>query len=171
MSSPAPPRRPSPADMPRHPAPPAAKPTTATARTPAPAPARSPQHSGLQTAIAPGKLRDDEVFKSLFRRGLFLSGLPPQARLVAHTLAWYAHHRTGQITPNGQPSVERLARETGLDPNRVRVAIEVLWQRGWLRRRPILSGPRQGRPRMDLVVPAVYLDQVRALRSRHRTGG
>lgn len=171
MSAPAPFRRPSPADMPRHPVPhpaarPAASPTGFTAR-PASAPARSGA-GGAQAAIAPGVLNRDEMFRSLYRRGIFLSGMTPEARLLAHTLVWYANHLNGHISPNQQPSADQLAKDTGLSPERIKVLLEVMWQRGWLQRRPILQGPRKGRHRTALTIPALYLERVREARAEAR---
>ncbi|MEV0441855.1 hypothetical protein AB0I84_06090 [Streptomyces spectabilis] len=177
MSAPAPPRRPSPADMPRHPLPhPAIKPTaspTGFTTTPAPATAApAPAADGrasAEAALTPGKLQPGENFRSVYRRAMFMSGLRPEARLVAHTLVWYANHLNGHISPNHQPSLERLAADTGLTPGRVKVQTQILWQRGWLRRRPILEGPRKGRIRISLTVPAVYLERVRDARALPRS--
>ncbi|MEL3949478.1 hypothetical protein [Streptomyces sp. LNU-CPARS28] len=177
MSAPAPTSRPSPADMPPHPVPhpasnPAASPTGfTTALTPAaPAPAARGRGSA-QAAIAPGKLRSSEVFRSVYRRGIFLSGMTPEARLVAHTLVWYASHRNGHISTNHAPDVERLAEESGLTPLRVQVQLEVLAQRGWLQYRRFSDGPRKGGQRMVLTIPALYLERVRAVRSQARSNG
>jgi hypothetical protein len=115
-------------------------------------------------AIAPGQLAPGERFKTLYQRGLMISGMLPQARLVGHTLSLYAHHRTGRISPNHQPSHDQLAADTGLNPGSIGAQFEILRQRGWLQSTRIGEGPRAGKPRFDLTIPALYLEQIRAPR-------
>lgn len=117
-----------------------------------------------EEAIAPGRLAPSERFKPTYQRGLLLSGMLPETRLMAFTLLWYSHHRSGRISPNFQPSREQLAADTGMDTGRVGVQIEILRQRGWLRLTPIAEGPRTGRPRFELAIPALYLERIRTQR-------
>jgi hypothetical protein len=119
----------------------------------------------LADAIAPGRLAPGERFKPTYHRGLLLSGMLPEARLLGYTLLWYANHRTGRISPNFQPSRAQLADDTGLDAGRVGVQLEILRERGWLRLTPIAEGPRTGRPRFELTIPALCLERVRAHRA------
>lgn len=130
-------------------------------RTPPP---RTPQES-----LAPGRLADGERFKPTFHRGLLLSGMNPEARLMGYTLLWFAHHRTGRISPTLQPSQQELADASGLSVGRVGVQLEVLRERGWLRLVPISEGPRTGLLRFELTIPALYLERVRAHRAEHQT--
>ncbi|WP_405925466.1 hypothetical protein [Streptomyces sp. NBC_00035] len=159
--------RPSPADLARRPphAEPKPAPRPAPAATPHTAPCETPRLSP-QEAIAPGVLRGDERFKPSYHRALLLSGMLPEARLMGYTLLWYAHHRTGRISPSFQPSREELAEHSGLTAGRVGVQLEVLRERGWLHLTPIQQGPRAGLPRFELTIPALYLERVRAHRAR-----
>jgi hypothetical protein len=127
--------------------------------------AKQPMRMTAAEAIAPGRLAPGERFKPTYHRGLLLSGMLPEARLLGYTLLWYANHRTGRISPNFQPSREQLAADTGLGAARVGVQIEVLRERGWLHLTPIQEGLRAGRPRFDLTIPALYLERVRAHRA------
>ncbi|MEV0475503.1 hypothetical protein [Streptomyces prunicolor] len=143
-------------------------PSTAAAR---PAKQSSQRALTAEEAIAPGRLAPDERFKSTYHRGMLLSGMLPEARLVGFTLLWYSHHRTGRISPNFQPTAEQLASDTGLDTARVGVQLEVLRQRGWLRLTPIAEGPRTGCPRFELTIPALYLRRIRAHRAELQSHG
>lgn len=161
---------PSPADLARRAAPwPAALTTPPRPTPPAVERARPAQLTPAQ-AIAPGHLKPSERFKPTYTRGLLLSGLLPEARLMGHTLLWYAHHRTGRISPNFQPGLEQLAADSGFYPARVGVQIEILRERGWLCLTPIAEGPRQGRPRFELTIPALVLDRIRQQRAEHQPG-
>lgn len=137
-------------------------PSTPVAEPAAPSPQRA---LTAEEAIAPGRLAPAERFKAMYRLGLMFSGMLPETRLVGLTLLWYAHHHTGRISPNFQPSTERLAADTGLDTARVGVQIEILRQRGWLRLTPIAEGPRVGRPRFELTIPTLHLQRIRAHRA------
>ncbi|MGW5736968.1 MULTISPECIES: hypothetical protein [Streptomyces] len=160
---------PSPADLARRARPQPAAPTTAPRSKPTAARhVRSAQLTPAAQAIAPGRLLDGERFKTLYQRGLLLSGLPSHARLVGHTLSLYAHHRTGRVSPNHQPSFEQLAADTGLEAARIGVQVEILRQRGWLLLTRINQGPRAGRTRFDLAIPALYLERIRAPRRTNR---
>ncbi|MFF6985642.1 hypothetical protein [Streptomyces sp. NPDC010273] len=128
--------------------------------TPSPQRALTPEE-----ALAPGRLAPAERFKAMYRLGLMFSGMLPETRLMGLTLLWYAHHRTGRISPGFQPDTERLAADTGLDTARVGVQIEILRQRGWLRLTPIAEGPRVGRPRFELTIPTLHLQRIRAHRA------
>jgi hypothetical protein len=141
-------RIPSPADLARRPAP-------ATPATPKPA---------LLDAVAVGVLTKDERFKPMYTWALLMSGMQPEARLLAHTLLWYARHTDGHISPAYQPSVDELVAATGLAPARISTQIEILRQRGWLRLASVPDGPRAGSPRYELTIPALYLQRVRARR-------
>ncbi|WP_405924900.1 hypothetical protein [Streptomyces sp. NBC_00035] len=175
MSAPAT-HRPSPADLARR----TPQATTAAPPKPAPGPAPTapraaarPQPPKLSAAeaIAPGRLADGERFKPSYHRGLLLSGMLPEARLMGYTLLWYANHSTGRISPNFQPGIEELVEHTGLDARRVGVQLEVLRERGWLRLATIQQGPRAGLPRFELTIPALYLERVRAHRARQIPSG
>ncbi|OQQ16098.1 hypothetical protein B0675_02085 [Streptomyces sp. M41(2017)] len=118
--------------------------------------------------LAPARMKSGERFKALYQRGLQMSGMLPEARLVAHTLLMYANHRTGRISPNFQPSREQLAEDTGLDPARIGVQIEVLRQRGWLALTTIAEGPRTGQSRFDMTIPSLYIERIRGPRHTER---
>jgi hypothetical protein len=161
---------PSPADLARRPAPrPAA--LTAPPRPKPPAVERPPVQLNPAQAIAPGQLEAGERFKATYTRGLTLSGLLPESRLMGHTLLWYAHHRTGRIAPASRPSFDQLADDTGFSPARVGVQIQILRERGWLCLTSIAEGPRRGRPRYDLTIPALVLERIRQQRAEHRQPG
>ena len=169
MTAPALPHRPSPADMARRPLPqaPAKQAATRTAAnrtSPEGDRPYEPRPLTPEEAIRPGRLFDGERFRAMYQRGLLISGMRPEARLVGHTLLWFANHLTGRISPNWQPSQQQLAEATGLDAARIGVQLEVLVQRGWLHLHRIAEGPRSGRPRFDLTIPALYLEQIRASR-------
>lgn len=124
-----------------------------------------------EEAIAPGRLAKGERFKPTYHRGLLLSGMLPETRLMGLSLLWYSHHHTGRISPNFQPSLEQLAADTGLDTHRVGVQIEILRQRGWLHLTVIAEGPRAGQPRFDLAIPALHLQRIRAHRAERAQPG
>lgn len=122
----------------------------------------------LANPLAPARLQAGERFKTVYQRGLLLSGMLPEARLVAHTLLMYANHRTGRISPNFQPSRDQLVEDTGLEAARIGVQLEILRQRGWLTLTPIAEGPRVGQPRFDLTVPSLYMARIRGPRRTDR---
>ncbi|WP_327403867.1 helix-turn-helix domain-containing protein [Streptomyces sp. NBC_01288] len=163
---------PTPADLARRipvkPGPPTTAPSNPSTTAARPAKPSSKRALTAEEAIAPGRLGPDERFKSTFHLGLLRSGMLPEARLVGFTLLWYAHHRTGRISPNFQPSAEQLASDTGLNTASVGVQLEVLRQRGWLRLTPIAEGPRTGLPRFELTIPALHLQRIRAHRAELR---
>ncbi|GAQ64097.1 helix-turn-helix domain-containing protein [Streptomyces scabiei] len=148
--------RPSPADM--------------AARPPAPAKPgpvkdiRSPKLT-VAEAIAPGVLVGRERMRTMVERGMRISRLHPEARLVALTLLGYAHHKTGTVFPRFRPTPEQLAEATGLTTGQISVQIHVLTQRGWLCTRRITQGHDTGRLALALTVPALVLEQVRAARA------
>lgn len=171
---------PSPADLAQRTPAPAGQPV----RPPRPAPARRkpkpkpkaqlpipvpyvPQVLSPAEAIAPGELRTNERFKPTFQRGLLISGMLPEARLMGYTLVWYADHITGRISPHLQPDAAQLAASSGLSEVRVGVQLEVLRERGWLHINRISEGPRVGGPRFDLAIPALYLERIRVDRTAH----
>ncbi|WP_405960569.1 helix-turn-helix domain-containing protein [Streptomyces sp. NBC_00024] len=137
-----------------------ARPTPAAlARRPAPKPP-SPAES-----IAPGVLVGKERMRTMIERGMRISRLHPEARLVALTLLGYAHHKTGIVFPRFKPTPEQLAEATGLTVGQVSVQIHVLTQRGWLCTRRITQGHDTGRAALSLAIPALVLEQVRAARA------
>lgn len=127
--------------------------------------AHRPPRTPLES-ITPGTLVKNERFKPTYSRGLLLSGMTPEARLLGHTLLWYAHDRNGLITVERQPRLVDLAEATGLDSHRVETAQRILRSRGWLRLHPIQSGPLMGEQRFELVIPALYLQKVREARAQ-----
>lgn len=138
---------------------------------PATAPAK-PKPATPADSLAPARLEPDEPFKTMYQRGLILSGMLPEARLVAHTLLMYANHRTGRVSPNFQPSSEQLAADTGLAAARIGGQLEILRQRGWLKLTSIAEGPRIGRPRFDLTIPSLYIERIRGpLRAERASPG
>jgi hypothetical protein len=159
---------PSPADLARRAAQPKPGPR------PAPPAAAAPQLGPLpaaEEAFAPGVLDAGagERFKPTYHWGLILSGMRPESRLLAYTLLWYAHHRTGRIAPHLKPSREQLATATGLSTAQVGVQLEILRSRGWLRLSPVTEGPRRGQDRYDLTIPSLYLERIRAERAERRS--
>ncbi|MDX2520551.1 MULTISPECIES: helix-turn-helix domain-containing protein [Streptomyces] len=142
--------RPAPGDLARRPAP----------KPPALTPAQ---------AVAPGRLQGKERMRPTFHRGLRISRMHPEARLVALTLLGYAHHTTGVVFPRYQPSAEQLAEDTGLTPGQIDVQIGVLTQRGWLGTRRINQGADAGRDGLRLTIPALVLEQVRAARAAEQS--
>lgn len=116
----------------------------------------------IEEALAPAQLREGERFKAVYSRGMALSGMHPEARLLGHVLLAYADRRGGRIAPNRQPSWDRLASETGLDRERIGVQLNILDQRGWLRRTVIQTGPRTGVTRYRLTIPLLYIERIRA---------
>lgn len=163
---------PTPGDL-AHRRPPAPRPVQ-----PAPAPQAAEEQAppakpwaNTEDAIAPGKLTKKEHFRKYFLFGLRYSRMPAHARLVGHDLMWRASHATGQISPSLQPTREQLALATGLTTGQVDVALQVLSSRGWLHSRRLKEGPRAGQPAYRLAIPAVTLEQVRALGSRARSAG
>jgi hypothetical protein len=147
--------RPSPADM--------APRTPATAK---PGPLKAPDVNSpkrtVAEAIAPGVLVGRERMRTMVERGMRISRLHPEARLVALTLLGYAHYKTGTVFPRFRPTREQLAEATGLTPGQIDVQIHVLTQRGWLCSRRITQGHDTGRLALALAVPALILEQVRA---------
>lgn len=81
-------------------------------------------------------------FRDVYEQGIRQSGLNPNSRLVALTLATYADRITGAIPAARQPGLNRLARATGLSNLSTRDALRELQQVCWIDRP---SGPRQGR--------------------------
>ncbi|MDX3217705.1 helix-turn-helix domain-containing protein [Streptomyces scabiei] len=134
------------------------------AHRPAPKPPVTPA-----AAIQPGRLRGKERLRPTFHRGLRISRMHPEARLVALTLLGYAHHTTGVVFPRYQPTSEQLAEATGLTPGQVGVQIHVLTQRGWLGIRRIEQGADAGREGLRLTVPALVLEQIRAARAAEQS--
>ncbi|MCL6733330.1 helix-turn-helix domain-containing protein [Streptomyces neyagawaensis] len=151
MTAPTAPRVPNPGDLARRPA-------------PQPAPARPSTSGTLADQIAPGRLHRKERMRTMFHHGLRYSRMHPEARLVALTLLGYAHHKTGMVFPRFQPTAEQLAEDTGLTAGQVQVQIHVLTQRGWLCTRRVTQGLDAGREGLSLAIPALVLEQVRAVR-------
>ncbi|WP_326729019.1 hypothetical protein [Streptomyces phaeochromogenes] len=146
----------SPADM-------AARRTPQPAAPPAPKPAPVPAPP-VETAASmagPGTLRKNERLRSLFQRGIRISRLNVETRLTALTLLGYANFTTGLISPRFHPTDEQLSYATGLTVGQVRVQVEILRQRGWLKHRPLTQGPSAGETAMQLCVPAALLARVR----------
>jgi hypothetical protein len=125
-------------------------------------------------AIAPGHLVGKERMRTMIERGMRISRMHPEARLVALTLLGYAHHKTGIVFPRFRPTREQLADATGLSAGQIDVQIHVLTQRGWLCTRRITQGHDTGRLALSLAIPAQVLEQVRAARAAEqppRTAG
>jgi hypothetical protein len=134
------------------------------ARRPAPA-APTPRPLTPAQTIQPGRLQGRERMRTMVQIGLRISRMHPEARLVALTLLGYAHNKTGMVFPRFQPSPEELAEDTGLTVGQVGVQIHVLTQRGWLYTRRVTGGVDAGREGLNLCVPALVLEQVRAARA------
>lgn len=183
MSAPATPRIPTPNDLARRQQPqpdptPEATPELAPVHNQAEAPAAEetrpvwhrtmyqPRPLTAEEAIAPGVLADTEYFRGVFRYCLTRSGLPPHARLVAHDLLHRANSKNGRIGTNNQPSIDQLAKATGLTPAQAGVALQVLYTRGWIAYRPACPDDRQ--PLYDLVIPALELERARGRRYLHQ---
>jgi hypothetical protein len=145
----------SPADMtPRRPQP-----------EPAKAPAPQPPTATVAESIAPGVLVGKERMRTMVERGMRISRLHPETRLVALTLLSYSNHKSGFIYRRYMPTAEQLAEATGLTDGQVQVQIHVLTQRGWLYSRRIPQGHDAGRTALSFAVPALVLEQVRAARA------
>lgn len=132
-------------------------------------PAPKPKTLTPAETVQPGRLQGKERLRPTFQRGLRISRMHPEARLVALTLLGYAHHTTGVIFPRYQPTPEQLAEDTGLTAGQVGVQIHVLTQRGWLGSRRIQQGADAGREGLRLTVPALVLEQVRAARAAEQS--
>lgn len=151
----------------RRTAPPTPDPTPGP-RPKAAAPSVSRPLTAAEEAIAPGVLTQGERFKPTYHRGLLMSGMLPEARLMGFALLYFANHRTGRIPPSLQPDRQELAQLTGLSTARVGVQLEVLRERGWLHFHRIDHGPRVGLPRFDLTIPALHLERIRAHRATYQ---
>jgi hypothetical protein len=162
MSAPATPRFPTPGDLARR----TPAPSTAARPTPhAPEPRTEPASPATAAdLIAPGRLRQDELFRQMFQQGIRLSRMHPEARLVALTLLTYANFRTGLLNKY-QPEARELASSTGLTEGQALVQIEVLTQRGWLTHRAPTRGPRQEQQVLQLCIPDLVLQQLRRRRA------
>ncbi|MEU9149168.1 hypothetical protein AB0D59_01105 [Streptomyces sp. NPDC048417] len=158
MTSPA--TRPVPKPGPRPGPVPAARPPVLSAPTTAPSPSAAP--TAASPLIAPGKLRRDEVLRAMYQRGIRLSRMLPETRLVALTLLPYANYKSGLI--KHVPTPEQLAYGTGLARGQVLVHIEILTQRGWLTQQVLHSGPTAGQEVIQLRIPALALEQIRQKR-------
>lgn len=141
-------------------------PATAQARSRRPQPTPAPgTASPAADLAAPGRLRPDEVLRTLFGHGIRISGMNPNSRLVALTLLGNCG-RTGLA--NRLVSPQQLAEATALDLAQVHVQLQILTQRGWLTTRAAQSGPRQGQMLLQLCVPQAVLLRVRQERAdRH----
>ncbi|MFE4649316.1 hypothetical protein [Streptomyces sp. NPDC056707] len=113
--------------------------TTATAqRPPSPAdlaaksPARRRAQSRLADMLAPANLEPGARFRVEFGRAIRASGMTPNSRLVALTLALFGNYRTGHIPTRTQPRLHGLAQATGLSAGQVVVALRALEGRGWV---------------------------------------
>ncbi|MFI9005082.1 hypothetical protein [Streptomyces sp. NPDC053541] len=86
--------------------------------------------------IAPGPHDPavDGPFRQLYERGITGSRLIPATQLVALTLASHADWETGRIPADDQPRLAGLVAETELDAGRVVVSLQILEDRGWIRR-------------------------------------
>jgi hypothetical protein len=133
----------------------------AAARPAAPTPAARPATAPAE-AVAPVVLLPKERMRTVFLRGVRISRMHPEARLVALTLLGYSNFKTGLVSPRHRPSSEQLAEDTGLTAGQVQVQIQVLAQRGWLYTRRIAHGEYAGQLGLNLSVPAPVLDRVRA---------
>ncbi|MET9952369.1 hypothetical protein ABZ135_12580 [Streptomyces sp. NPDC006339] len=86
--------------------------------------------------IAPGPHdpENDAPFRSLYERGITGARLIRTTKLVALTLASHADWATGRIPDEAQPRLGGLVEETALHPGQVVVSLNILEQRGWIRR-------------------------------------
>lgn len=151
------PRRRSPADL--------ASRRAAASIKPGPVKADGRPPTTVAESIAPGVLVGKERMRTMIERGMRISRLHPEARLVALTLLGYSNHKSGIIYRRFEPTAEQLAEATGLTASQVRVQIHVLTQRGWLYTRRVPQGHDAGRTALSLAIPALLLEQVRAARS------
>lgn len=88
-------------------------------------------------------------FRSRYEQGVRCSGMTPQTRLVALTLASLSS-ATGAIEDSDQPGLLGLVEATGLSAGRVAVQLRVLESRGWLLP---LRGARYETARLQLALP------------------
>ena len=130
--------------------------------TPPAAPAPDRQPTTPADTIAPALLLPKERMRTVFLRGVRLSRMRPESRLVALTLLGYSNFKNGLINPHYRPSIEQLAEDTGLTNRQIHVQIHILTQRGWLHTRRITQGAYAGKPGLNLSVPAPVLERVRA---------
>jgi hypothetical protein len=89
-----------------------------------------------RTLIAPAAHdpQTDEPYRSLWERGITGSRLIRNTKLVALTLASHADWASGRIADSAQPHLAGLCRECELSTGQVVVSLQVLEQRGWIRR-------------------------------------
>lgn len=154
MSAPTDTRIPTPGDLARRAA-------LAPVSQPEPGPARPAGAAGM---VAPGELRPNEILRQLYQQGIRISGMHPEARLVALTLLGYANFRTGLLNKY-QPSTSDLGQATGLTQGQAEVQLRILAQRGWLSERRVTRGPRQGQLIHQLHIPTVVLLRLRKARA------
>ncbi|MGW3110525.1 hypothetical protein [Streptomyces sp. NPDC001091] len=144
---------PSPADLARR--------AHAAAPRPGPAPVAAPTQDRTAADLAgPASLQRGEHIRPMVQKGLRLSRMRPESRLVALTLLGYVNWRTGWMRQH-QPTTAELAAATGLTEGQVLVQMEILIQRGWLARYHPATGPRQDELVYRLCIPQVVLQQLR----------
>lgn len=126
------------------------------------APAPPPTVAAVRRAPAEGAngLREGELMRSMYLRGMRISRLLPESRLIALTLMGYADYRTGVLS-RFAPDTEQLSYATGLNPRQARLHVEILTQRGWLGSHRLTQGPRTGQVVLHLGVPPWVLKQLR----------
>ncbi|MFD6024527.1 hypothetical protein [Streptomyces griseoluteus] len=130
------------------------------APAPRPAPAAPTPETAAASMIEPGELRKGDNFRVLFQQGMRISQMLPHSRLVGLTLSGFANWRTGLVMRH-EPTPERLSSATGLTEAQVLVQLQILTQRGWLTRRRLTTGPRNGQLVFQLCIPRVVLEQLR----------
>ncbi|MER8042729.1 hypothetical protein [Streptomyces sp. NPDC094032] len=114
--------------------------------------------------IAPGPHDPavDAPFRRLYERGITGSRLIPTTQLVALTLASHADWTTGRIPDGAQPHLDGLVAETALSAGRVVVSLQILENRGWIRRPE--RRERWNTAPTELTIPGPIL---RRLREQH----
>lgn len=116
--------------------------------------------------IAPGPHDPtaDSPFRSLYERGITGSKLIPHTQLVALTLASHADWATGRIPAAEQPHLAGLVAETALTTGQVVVSLQILEDRGWIRR-PSRRDRWDTAP-AELTIPGPIMRRLK--RKRHR---
>lgn len=82
-------------------------------------------------------------FRALYERGVRQSGMRPNCRLVALTVATYSAGPAA-IPAHDQPGLNQLAKATGLETRGVRGALRELQQLGWITRPAGTRAPEHG---------------------------
>ncbi|OKK06440.1 hypothetical protein AMK26_10505 [Streptomyces sp. CB03234] len=118
-------------------------------------------NAAADRALTRGAVVTDEPFRLLWEKGILRSPLIPHHRLVALALASRADYATGRIPADRQPFLDGLVADTQLNRGQVAVALNVLLQRGWVRRAAKDRYRAYESARLRLTIPALLLKGMR----------